>query len=172
MSYPKGSIASAITGSLPAPVVLRTSHAHASCWLQLHPRSKPRLTMLRQTNAPVAAAAWSSLRPSSAAPARATEHRRHPPPSGSTPHDHDRCVATWLQLHPRSKPRLTMLRQTNAPVAAAVWSSLRPSSAAPTRATEHRRQPPPSGSTPHDHDRCVATTKCQPCLLLVSDQPR
>src|SRR5438094_9817000 len=27
---PKGSIASAITGSLPAPVVLRTSHAHAS----------------------------------------------------------------------------------------------------------------------------------------------
>src|SRR5436309_15796670 len=65
-----------------------------------------------------------------------------------------------------------MLRQTNAPVAAAAWSSLRPSSAAPTRATEHRRQPPPSGSTPHDHDRCVATTKCQPCLLLVSDQPR
>src|SRR5437899_4000455 len=109
MSYPKGSIASAITGSLPAPVVLTTSHAHASC---------------------------------------------------------------WLQLHPRSKPRLTMLRQTNAPVAAAAWSSLRPSSAAPTRATEHRRQPPPSGSTPHDHDRCVATTKCQPCLLLVSDQPR
>src|SRR5205823_10011539 len=49
------------------PVVLRTSHAHASCWLQLHPRSKPRLTMLRQTNAPVAAAAWSSLRPSVAA---------------------------------------------------------------------------------------------------------
>src|SRR5439155_19337532 len=51
-----------------------------------------------------------------------------------------------------------MLRQTNAPVAAAACSSLRPSSAAPTRATEHRRQPPPSGSTPHDHDRCVATT--------------
>src|SRR5207247_10732272 len=87
----------------------------------------------------------------------------------TTMHTHATC---WLQLHPRSKPRLTMLRQTNAPVAAAAWSSLRPSSAAPTRVTEHRRQPPPSGSTPHDHDRCVATTKCQPCLLLVSDQPR
>src|SRR5262245_54347851 len=54
--------------------------------------------------------------------------------------------------------------------AAAARSSSRPSRPAASRTTNHRRQPSPSGSIPHDRDYWIATTPRRSRLLLVRNR--
>src|SRR5271169_407905 len=71
-------------------------------------------------------------------------------------------------------PALTRQQPAHIPVhaAAAACSSSRPSRPAASRTTDHRRQPSPSDSTPHDHRYQIATTQSRSPIALVLDRLR